>query len=71
MHVQLFFKGFNQRYFIVQTDSVIATQLQVSLTEEQEDDKAQVLQEFKEARERDAEKQAVVEKEIKKSNNTS
>ena len=41
------------------------------MTEEQEDDKAQLLQEFKEAREKDSEKQAVVEKEMEKSDNTS
>jgi hypothetical protein len=42
----------------------------MGLTEEDEDDKAQLLREFKEARERDAERQAVVEKEIEKSDNT-
>ena len=45
-------------------------QSQVSLTAKDEDDKAQFLQEFKEARERDAERQAVVEKEMEKSDHT-
>jgi len=42
----------------------------VSLPIEDEDDKAQLLREFKEAREKDVEKQAVVEKEMEKSDNT-
>ena len=49
---------------------IAAVRSNVNLTEEQEDDKAQILQEFKEAREKDAKKQAVVEKEIEKSDNT-
>ena len=43
----------------------------MSLLEEDKDNKAQLLQEFKEAGEKDTKKQAVMEKEIKKSNNTS
>ena len=67
--VQSFFVGFYQRYFIVRDESA-TTESQDDLAEEDEDDKAQILREIKEARERDAEKQAVVEKEIEKSDNT-
>jgi hypothetical protein len=58
------------RYFIVQDESA-ATESHNDLAKEDEDDKAQILQEIKEARERDAKKQAVVEKEMEKSDNTS
>ena len=68
--VQSFFEGFYQRYFIVQDESA-TTESQDDLANEDEDDKAQILREIKEARERDAKKQAVVEKEIEKSDNTS
>jgi hypothetical protein len=43
---------------------------QVSLAKKDKDDKAQLLQKFKEARGRDAERQAVIEKEMDKSDNT-
>jgi hypothetical protein len=69
VHVQTFFLKFHQQYFIIWKEAAL-TQPQVSLTEEDEDDKAQILREFKEARERDAEKQAIVEKEMEKSDNT-
>ena len=68
--VQLFFESFYQKYFVVQTESSTIVLSQVCLTEEQEDIKAQILQEIREARERDTEQQAVVEKEIEKSDNT-
>ena len=48
VYVQSFFEGFHQRYFIVQKDSA-HIQSQISLTEEDEGDKAQILREFKEA----------------------
>jgi hypothetical protein len=54
VYVQTFFIKFHQRYFIVQKESIAESQ--VSLVEEDEDDKAQLLREFKEARERDAER---------------
>ena len=69
VHVQTFFLGFHQRYFVVRKEST-PTQSQIVLTEEDQDDKAQLLQEFEESRERDAERQAVVEKEMEKSDNT-
>jgi len=69
VYIQSFFEGLYQQYFIIQKESA-PIQSQVSLPEEDEDDKAQLLREFKEAREKDAEKQAVVEKEIEKSDNT-
>jgi hypothetical protein len=40
------------------------------LTEDQEDNKVQILQKIKKARKKDTEKQKVIEKEIEKSNNT-
>jgi hypothetical protein len=69
VQVQSFFEGFHQRYFIVQ-DELAATEPQDDLPEEDDDDAAQLKREFKEAREKDVEKQAVVEKEMEKSDNT-
>lgn len=69
VYVQSFFEGFYQKYFIVQRESPLPPS-QVDLTEEDEDDKAQLLREFKEAREKHAEAQAVVEKEMEKSDHT-
>ena len=68
--MQSFFKGFHQWYFIIRIEAA-STQSHVILIEEDEDNKAQLLREFQQAREKDAEEQAVVEKEIEKSNNTS
>jgi hypothetical protein len=68
--IQSFFERFYQRYFIVQ-DKSATTESQDDLAEEDEDDKAQILQEIKKTQKRDAEKQAVVEKKIEKNNNIS
>jgi hypothetical protein len=70
VQVQSFFEGFHQCYFIVQ-DKLAVTEPQNDLPEEDDDNTAQLKQEFKETREKDVKKQAVVEKEIEKSNNTS
>ena len=67
--VQSFFEGFNQKYFIVEKKSNL-TEKDKDLPKDDQDDLAQLLLEFSEGRKEDAEKLAVVEKELEKSDNT-
>ena len=67
--VQSFFEGFNQKYFIVEKKSGLAT-TNVKLPKDDQDNLAQLLVSFSKGRKEDAKELAVIEKELEKSDNT-